>query len=147
MIADARERLAAIEIHVDSKVFLWGFSASGQFVSRFVMIHPDRVKAASIGSPRYGPIVPVAQWNGKAVPYHTGIADLEQLIGVKFDAEAFRKIPLQIYAGDLDSNIVDVYHPDADADVLLIEGNPVRMFRHRNRMARAAGGTVISVPL
>ncbi len=121
MIDDARERLAAQGITVDSKIFLWGFSASGQFASRFVMLHPDRIKAASIGSPGYGPIVPVAQWNGKAVPYHTGISDLEQLTGVKFDAEAFRKIPLQIYTGDLDSNIVNWYLPEVDADVALIE--------------------------
>jgi hypothetical protein len=55
MIDDARERLAAVNINVDRRVFMMGCSASGQFTSRFVMLHPDRVKVASIGSPMFGP--------------------------------------------------------------------------------------------
>ena len=31
------------------------------------------------------------------MPYHTGISDLGQLTGQEFDAEAFRKVPLQVY--------------------------------------------------
>ena len=42
MIDDARERLAAKSINVDRKVFMMGMSASGQFASRFVMLHPFR---------------------------------------------------------------------------------------------------------
>ena len=68
MIDDARERFAARGINLDSKVFLWGFSASGQFVSRFVMLHPDRVKAASFGSPMYGPTVPRQREAAKPCP-------------------------------------------------------------------------------
>ena len=100
---------------------MMGVSASAQFTSRFVMLHPDRIKAASIGAPGYGPIVPVAQWKGKAVPYHTGVADLESLIGQKFDVVTFREVPLQIYVGDMDTNIVPWYRPSSDSEVALIE--------------------------
>ena len=51
MIDDARGRLAKDGLHVDRKVLLWGFSASGSFVNRFVMLHPVGVKAAAIGAP------------------------------------------------------------------------------------------------
>jgi pimeloyl-ACP methyl ester carboxylesterase len=121
MIDDARARLAAKGISVDSKVFMMGFSASGQFASRFVMLHPDRIKAASIGSPGFGPIVPVAQWKGITLPYQVGVADVEQLTGQKFDVAAFRQVPLQIYVGDLDTNIVPWYLPDNDLFVNLVE--------------------------
>jgi hypothetical protein len=121
MIDDARGRLAAANINVDSRVFMFGASASGQFASRFVMLHPDRVKAASIGSPMFGPIVPVAQWNGQTLPYHIGISDLEQLVGKKFDVDSFRQVPLQIYVGDLDTNIVPWFDPVYDPDSRLVE--------------------------
>ncbi len=121
MIEDARARLAAKGINVDAKVFMMGFSASGQFASRFVMLHPDRVKAASIGSPGFGPIVPVAQWKGVTLPYHVGISDLEQLTGQKFDAAAFRQVPLQVYVGDMDTNIVPWYIPAGNPDVTTVE--------------------------
>jgi hypothetical protein len=50
---------------VDSKIFMLGASASGSFVSRFVMLHPEIVKAASVGSPGWGPAVPVGTFNGQ----------------------------------------------------------------------------------
>jgi hypothetical protein len=121
MIDDARSRLASKGISVDTKVFMLGFSASGQFTSRFVLLHPDRIKAASIGSPGYGPIVPVGQWKGHTLPYQTGIADLEKLIGQKFDVATFRQVPLQIYVGDMDTNIVPWYSPLPNSEVELIE--------------------------
>ncbi|MBZ5500213.1 MAG: Ig-like domain-containing protein [Acidobacteriia bacterium] len=121
MIDDARSRLAAKGINVDSKVFMMGFSASGQFTSRFVLLHPDRIQAASIGSPGFGPTVPVAQWKGITLPYQVGVADVEQLTGQKFDVAAFRQVPLQIYVGDMDTNIVPWYLPESDSTVVIIE--------------------------
>ncbi len=121
MIDDARERLAAKNINVDAKVFMMGYSASGQFASRFVMLHPDRIKAASFGSPMFGPIAPVARWSGQTLPYHIGIADLEQLVGRKFDVETFKQVPLQVYVGDMDTNIVPWYVPSSDSDSALVE--------------------------
>ena len=56
-----------------------GVSASDSFVSRLVMLHPDMVKAASLGAPGFGPIVPVESWNGLSLPYPEGVADLEML--------------------------------------------------------------------
>jgi len=51
MIEDARERLLPMGMHTDVKVFMWGFSATGMFVNRFTLLHPERVKAVASGSP------------------------------------------------------------------------------------------------
>ncbi len=51
MVRHARPRLAARGINVDPKFFMMGGSASGAFTSRFIMLHPDVVKAASFGTP------------------------------------------------------------------------------------------------
>jgi hypothetical protein len=39
-----------------------GFSASGAFTNRFTLLHPEMIKAASIGAPGGWPIVPTATW-------------------------------------------------------------------------------------
>jgi len=51
MIDDARERLADFHIEAGEKVLMLGFSASGQFTSRFAILHPERTLAAAPGSP------------------------------------------------------------------------------------------------
>jgi pimeloyl-ACP methyl ester carboxylesterase/methionine-rich copper-binding protein CopC len=101
MIQDAQSVLAGQGITVDKKMFMWGHSASGSFVSRFAVLHPDMIKAALISDPGWGPIVPVPQWNGTTLPYPDGTADLEQLVGKPFDLAAFQKVALQLTVGDV----------------------------------------------
>jgi hypothetical protein len=119
MIEDARSRLAGYGINVDSKVFLAGASASGSFVSRFIMLHPETVKAASIGCPGWGPAVPVGNFNGQNLPYPEGVSDLQSLVGQPFNATAFRAIPLQVWVGDEDEN-VDPWWNLSDPTVALV---------------------------
>ncbi len=120
MIDDARQRLAGRGVSANRRIWMIGVSASGQFDSRFVMLHPDRVKAASIGAPGYGPIVPVSEWNGENLPYPEGISDLEQLVGEPFDVETFRSVPLQVWVGDKDTTIVPWFKPETDPEVALV---------------------------
>lgn len=119
MIADARARLAANGILTDGKVFMVGASASGSFTSRFVVLHPDAIKAASIGCPGWGPIVPVAGFGGQTLNYPEGVADLASLVGQPFDAASFRNVPLQIWVGDEDTN-VDPWWNLSDPTVALV---------------------------
>ena len=119
MISDAQSRLASLGITVDSKVFMVGASASGSFTSRFVMLHPDMVKAASFGCPSFGPIVPASSWNGQNLPYPEGIADLESLVGAKFDIQTFKNVPLQVWVGDEDYNM-DPWWILSDPEVALV---------------------------
>ena len=104
MVEHARERLARQERALSDQVLLYGFSASGMFANRFALLHPDRVRAAAIGSPGGWPIAPAAQADGKDLPYPIGIADVEQLTGVEVDAQAFARIPQLFFLGDEDTN-------------------------------------------
>jgi hypothetical protein len=104
MIDHARTMLATDGIQTDEKIFIQGFSASGIFANRFTVLHPDRVKAATIGSPGGWPILPIESFNGEQLPYPAGIADLESLTGVPFDPTAYNAIPQLIYMGSVDDN-------------------------------------------
>ena len=104
MIDLARAELSADGIPTDEKIFIQGFSASGMFANRFTLLHPERVKAATIGSPGGWPIAPVSMVDGEALPYPAGIADLESLTGIPFDSAKYNAIPQLIYMGSLDDN-------------------------------------------
>ena len=58
---DARGRLRAHGTPTDPRVLLQGFSASAMFANRFTVLHPQRVRAATIGSPGGWPIAPVVK--------------------------------------------------------------------------------------
>jgi hypothetical protein len=104
MINDARERLAALGHQADAKSFFMGFSASGAFVSRFTILHPELVKAVAPGSPGGWPTAPLSEWQGITLKYPVGVADVEQLIGVPFDLNTYRNVPKYVYVGDQDTN-------------------------------------------
>lgn len=104
MINDAKERLSSMGIDVADKVFLNGYSASGSFVNRFTILHPEIVMAAAMGSPGGWPTVPIGEWEGRRLRYPVGVADLEELIGTGFNIDAFRSVPQYIYIGNHDSN-------------------------------------------
>ena len=104
MMDDAREQLSQKGKVSSDKVLLYGYSASGMFANRFALLHPDRVRAAAIGSPGGWPAVPVAQADGKALPYPIGIADVRQMTGEEVDVQAFARIPQLFFLGDADDN-------------------------------------------
>ena len=83
---------------------MWGFSASGMFANRFTALHPERVRAAAIGSPGGLPIAPVTEYTGVELDYPIGISDLFQLVGYSFDVESFKNTPLYFYLGDQNTN-------------------------------------------
>lgn len=104
MIDDARSRLAKEDLKTDKRVFIRGFSASGMFANRFTFLHPDRVKAAVIGSPGGWPIAPAESVEGKTLRYPIGTGDLKLVAGRKLDIKALRKVPLFVFMGDQDDN-------------------------------------------
>ena len=104
MIDDALERLSFEGIKLEEKFLMMGFSASGMFVSRFTILHPERVEAAAIGSPGGWPIAPTGERNGLKLRYPVGVWDIEELVGEEFDIQSFQSIPLYFYMGDKDTN-------------------------------------------
>jgi pimeloyl-ACP methyl ester carboxylesterase len=128
MIDDARARLAVEGISVGSRVWIIGFSASGAFSNRFAILHPDRVLAVSAGAGAEYATAPVSVWKGRTLRYPVGVADLQQLIGKSFDAEAFRKVAVQIYIGDEQLgdavDYTDGFDPEDAALIKSVFGGP-----------------------
>ena len=104
MINHVRAELATQGIQTDEKILIQGFSASGMFANRFTVLHPERVKAATIGSPGGWPIAPIASFDGEQLPYPAGISDLESLTNIPFDSLAYDTVPQLIYMGSIDEN-------------------------------------------
>ena len=81
MVRDVREVLAKAGTTLTARVLLTGFSASGSFVNRCALLHPEHVLAVASGSPGGWPTVPVAAVEGTALSWPVGIADVEVLTG------------------------------------------------------------------
>jgi predicted esterase len=104
MLDDAKKVLASQGINVSRRVLLTGFSASASFVSRFAMLHPDRVRAVAAGSPGGWPIVPVTTDGNSVLSYPIGIADLKSLIGTVSSLPSLRRVAWFLFLGDADTN-------------------------------------------
>ena len=116
MIDNARSREKREHIRFHKRVLLFGFSASGMFVNRFVFMHPDRVKAATIGSPGGWAIAPVSQWQGHSLPYPIGVADFHTVTGSRFRLKKVAQVPQLLYMGTADQNDSVVYHDSYDEE-------------------------------
>lgn len=104
MIDNVRRTLEKERIETDNRVMIMGFSASGMFANRFTFLHPTMVKAAAIGSPGGWPIAPVAEYEGKALRYPIGTADIKTVAGKKLNIKELRKVKFYVYLGDQDDN-------------------------------------------
>ena len=104
MIDDARKNLKKTGFRFSRRVLINGFSASGMFANRFTFLHPDRIKAAAIGSPGGWPIAPVASYKDKPLRYPIGLADFKSVTGKKPDLDELRRVPLFVFLGDRDEN-------------------------------------------
>ncbi len=104
MIEDAKDKLKNRNIEIREKVFLYGFSASGNFVNRFSIIHPKVVKAVTAGGVNGMPILPIKEINGLELPYHIGVNNLDEIIDQKFNVGEYKKVAQLIFMGENDNN-------------------------------------------
>jgi pimeloyl-ACP methyl ester carboxylesterase len=144
MIDDATARLACSRGEVNAKVLLAGFSASGMFANRFAILHPERVRAAAIGSPGGWPIAPVAFWQGMPLCYPVGVHDLETLTGERFDIDRFREISFFFFLGSEDENdsvtFDDGYDDEDERRIIESFGpDPVSRWPHAHKLYESAG--------
>ena len=103
MIQDAQAHLESKGIRVDHRVLLSGFSASGNFVNRFAMLHPERVLAVAGGGIAW-PIAPTAEVEKERLPYPVGIADVDVFTGQPASSAALRSVAWFLYRGSEDHN-------------------------------------------
>ncbi len=104
MIKDAQRRLEAEGINIESRVLLYGFSASSHFANRFALMHPDMVRAVAAGGINSLPALPVPEWNDTKLRYPLGISDLKNISGINFKMDEYKKVSQYIFMGDSDTN-------------------------------------------
>lgn len=100
MFNDAKELLESTVFGSDTKLLMSGFSASGDFVDRFVFLHPSLVEAAVIGGS--DAMIPLTNLRGANLFYPIGIYDYEKITEKAFDAESFAAVHKLIYKGSDD---------------------------------------------
>lgn len=104
MVKVARDHLAGKEIRIQERFLMTGFSASGTFVNRFTLMHPDRVAAAAAGGLNGLLALPLEELDGVPLEYPLGTYDFEKLFGKPFDPEGFRQTPQYLFLGAEDTN-------------------------------------------
>jgi hypothetical protein len=104
MIKDAKNILSSLNIKVDDKIFMNGFSASATFTNRFAFIHPEKIRALAIGGFNGELMLPEKKINQLKFNYPLGIHDYSKLFNKNFDINQFKSIPQFIYMGKLDDN-------------------------------------------
>jgi hypothetical protein len=104
MINDAKNILMGLEVIVDDKIFMNGFSASATFTNRFSFLHPEKIKALAIGGFNGELMLPQNKINGIKINYPVGTNDFKKLFSKNFDKDMYQAIPQFIYMGKLDDN-------------------------------------------
>jgi len=104
MVKDAADSLSKLNYSVQDKFLMTGFSASGTFVNRFSLIHPDQVFAIAAGGVNGLLMLPIKHIDEKQLQYPLGISDFNSIFGKQFDKEIFRNTPQFLFMGELDDN-------------------------------------------
>lgn len=142
MLDDARRRIAREGVRTDRRVLMHGHSAAGMFTSRFVLLHPERVKAATVVAPGGWPTAPVASHGGHALTYPAGIADLRAVSGRPFRRERAAAVPLLLMLGADDTNdsvpFDDSYDPRERAVLAQFGATPIARWPAAEALYRGA---------
>lgn len=83
---------------------LFGYSGGGHFAHRFLMFHPDRLWAASVGAPGSVTLLdPSRDW-------WVGVRDVKERFGIEINREAMRRVPVQMIVGAADLETWEITH-------------------------------------
>jgi poly(3-hydroxybutyrate) depolymerase len=96
------------------RVLLHGFSGGGHFAHRFLYLHPERLRAVSIGAPGLVTLLDDTR------PWWVGVADVEGRFGRALDLAAIRAVPVQTVIGAEDVQTWEITIPPGSA--LWVEG-------------------------
>ena len=103
MIEELKYKLNNRGIDIEDKILMEGFSGSAQFINRFSILHPEIIKAASIGAAG-GYMVPVEEYKGQKLRYPVGVSDFKEINGNEFNEKNYNKIIFFFYMGEKDNN-------------------------------------------
>lgn len=77
---------------------LQGYSGGAHFAQRYLLLHPHRLRAVSIGAPGQVTALDADQ------PWWAGIQDFETRFGQALRIDAMRQVPTQLLVGDEDTD-------------------------------------------
>lgn len=83
---------------------LAGYSGGGQFVNRFMYLHPERLWASSVGAPGSVTLLDTDR------NWWVGVADMQKIFGIGLDLEALRRVPVQLVVGSSDRETWEITH-------------------------------------
>ena len=83
---------------------LFGYSGGGHFAHRFLMLHPERLWAASIGAPGSVTLLDPRAIGG------SGSATMADCFGIEIDIDAMRNVPVQMVVGAADLETWEITH-------------------------------------
>lgn len=84
---------------------MYGYSGGGQFAQRFFMLHPQQLRAVSIGAPG------VVTLLNADYDWWVGVRDLEARFGIRPDIEAMRAVSVQTVIGSKDDATWEITIP------------------------------------
>lgn len=104
MTNHAKAQLQKMNIYVNDKILINGFSASGTFANRFTLLHPDKVAAVAYGGINGNLILPLKKLESCKLIYPLGIYDFKKIFSDSVSLTAYKKVPQFIYLGAKDNN-------------------------------------------
>ena len=120
-----------------ARFFLQGYSGGAHFAQRYLLLHPGRVRAASIGAPGQVTLL------DPDLPWHAGLRGIEHRFGQPLDMAALRGVPLQMVVGELDTNADELDHglddPELRAAAARSGRNRIERLQAMHRSWTAAG--------
>lgn len=119
------------------RFFLQGYSGGAHFAHRYLLLHPQRVRAASVGAPGEVTLLDFE------APWWAGVQGMEQRFGRGVDLAALRRVPLQLLVGDQDTDSVELEQSPDDRYPCPVPqrsgGNRIERLRALQRSWQAAG--------
>lgn len=88
------------------KFMVFGFSGGGHFTHRFLYLHPDRLKAVSIGAPGSVTLL------DETVDWWPGIRNFSEVFGRGIDFEALKRVKVHMSVGALDTEDWEITFPE-----------------------------------
>jgi pimeloyl-ACP methyl ester carboxylesterase len=114
VLLEILDEIAALYRVDVSRVLLHGFSGGGHFAHRFLYLHPERLRAVSIGAPGLVTLL------GADRPWWAGTADVERVFGRSLDPDAIARVPVQTVIGADDVATWEITIPEGSP--LWVEG-------------------------
>ena len=93
------------------KIYLFGFSAGGQFVHRYAMLYPHKVHAVTIGAAGWYTFPDIKE------KFPRGLRQKSAQRQLSFDPEQFLKIPMAVFVGEQDNQSDSAFKRSAALDL------------------------------